>query len=265
MGQGREVAAKAPGLAPTPTRKQGLRSKRAYFFFDASVMAWRTWPLDCLRACIALGRFTFAPSITTATGVRLPLSFRARPADSWSAPVASATMRIARWINFSFLVQTFTMRLPYTYPRRVMAPVEIMLRTILSAEPAFRREDPARTSGPTSVTTAKSAARSRGELRLQVRAMVWAPRRRAYSTAAMVKGVRPLVAMPRTISCLPGLRFLISLMARRVSSSLASVEEPSALGPPAMMNWTVRGWVLNVGGISEASRAPRRPLVPAPT
>ena len=27
MGQGREVAAKAPGLAPTPTRKQGLRSE----------------------------------------------------------------------------------------------------------------------------------------------------------------------------------------------------------------------------------------------
>ena len=91
-----------------------------------------------------------------------------------------------------------------------MAPVEIMLRTILCAVPAFMRDDPANTSGPTSVTMAKSAARSRGELRLQVRAMVLAPRRRAYSRAAMVKGVRPLVAMPRTISCLPGLRFLIS-------------------------------------------------------
>src|SRR3954452_5747206 len=131
MGEGREVAAQALGLAPHPTPKAGIAFEAAYFFFDASVMAWRTWPLDCLRACIALGRFTFAPSITTATGVRLPLSFRARPADSWSAPVASATMRIARWISFSFLVQTFTIRLPYTYPRRVMAPVEIMFKNIL--------------------------------------------------------------------------------------------------------------------------------------
>lgn len=146
-----------------------------------------------------------------------------------------------------------------------MAPVEIILRTILCAVPAFMRDDPAKTSGPTSVTMAKSAARSRGELRLQVRAMVLAPRRRAYSRAAIVKGVRPLVAMPRTTSCLPGLRFLISRSARAVSSSLASVEAPNALGPPAMMNCTVRGSVLKVGGISEASRAPRRPLVPAPT
>src|ERR1700719_3019226 len=66
------------------------------------------------------------------------------------------------------------------------------------------RDDPASTSAPTSVMMAKSAARSSGELRLQVSAMVRAPRRRAYSTAAMVKGVRPLVAMPRTASCFPG-------------------------------------------------------------
>ncbi len=70
------------------------------------------------------------------------------------------------------------------------------------------REDPARTSAPTSVTMAKSEARSSGELRLQVSAMVRAPRLRAYSTAAMVNGVRPLVAMPRTMSCLRGLAFL---------------------------------------------------------
>ena len=144
-------------------------------------------------------------------------------------------------------------------------PVEIMFRTILCAVPAFMREDPARTSAPTSVTMAKSAARSRGELRLQVRAMVRAPRRRAYSRTAMVKGVRPLVAMPRTMSRLPGFRFFISATARDVSSSLASVEAPRALGPPAMMYCTMLGSVLKVGGISDASSAPIRPLVPAPT
>ena len=47
-----------------------------------------------------------------------------------------------------------------------MAAVEIMLRTILWAVPAFMREDPARTSGPTWVTMAKWAARSSGELRI---------------------------------------------------------------------------------------------------
>jgi hypothetical protein len=51
------------------------------------------------------------------------------------------------------------------------------------------RDDPARISGPTSVTMAKPAARSSGELRLHVRAMVFAPRRRAYLIAATVKGV----------------------------------------------------------------------------
>ena len=71
-----------------------------------------------------------------------------------------------------------------------MAAVEIMFSTILWAVPAFIRDDPARTSGPTSVTIAKSDARSSGELQLQVRAIVCAPRRRAYSPAAMVKGVR---------------------------------------------------------------------------
>ncbi len=94
-----------------------------------------------------------------------------------------------------------------------MAPVEIMLSTILWAVPAFMREEPVRTSGPTSVTIANPAARSSGELRLQVRAMVSEPWLRAYSMAATVKGVRPLEAMPRTTSFLPGLRLAISVRA----------------------------------------------------
>src|SRR5436853_381355 len=66
-----------------------------------------------------------------------------------------------------------------------MAPVVIMFRTIFWAVPAFMRLEPVRTSGPTSVTMAKWAARSSWELGLQVRAMVSAPRLRAYSTAAV--------------------------------------------------------------------------------
>src|SRR5438445_9944515 len=73
-----------------------------------------------------------------------------------------------------------------------MAPVESMFSTSFCAVPAFRREEPASTSGPTSVTIARCAAFSSGELRLQVTAIVLAPLRRASWTAATVNGVRPL-------------------------------------------------------------------------
>src|SRR5438309_57593 len=112
---------------------------------------------------------------------------------------------------------------------------------------------------------AKWAARSSWELGLQVRAMVSAPRLRAYSTAAIVKGVRPLAAMPITTSFFVGLRLTISARPSSRESSLASASAPRALGPPAMMYCTRLGGVAKVGGISEASRAPMRPLVPVPT
>src|ERR1017187_10339348 len=123
-----------------------------------------------------------------------------------------------------------------------MAPVEIILSTILCAVPAFMREDPARTSAPTSVTMAKSAARSSGELRLHVSAIVRAPRRWAYSTAAMVKGVRPLLAMPRTISRLPGL----SGGGERLGSSRHDVLHAARIGVES--RW-------NLGGVESADAA----------
>src|SRR5271170_2571924 len=97
------------------------------------------------------------------------------------------------------------------------------------------RDDPDRTSGPTWVTMAKWAARSSGELGLQVRAMVWAPRRRASLRAATVKGVRPLEAMARTTSFFVGLRRDISSRPAWVLSSLISEAEARAFAPPAIM------------------------------
>ena len=41
------------------------------------------------------------------------------------------------------------MRLPYTLPSRIMAPVDSMLRIIFCAVPAFMRVEPVMTSGPT--------------------------------------------------------------------------------------------------------------------
>ena len=64
-----------PGSIPTPdplSQAEGFRKS----------IARRTWPFDCFSAATALDRFACAESITTATGVRLPLSFKARAAVS---------------------------------------------------------------------------------------------------------------------------------------------------------------------------------------
>jgi len=53
-----------------------------FYFNEAAVMASRTWPLLFFKAADALERVAPAASITTATGVRLPLSFKARDAVS---------------------------------------------------------------------------------------------------------------------------------------------------------------------------------------
>ena len=58
-------------------------------------------------------------------------------------------IRRARSRSFSEPVWTSTIRLPYVFPVRTIAPVVSMLRTILVAVPAFSRVDPAMTSGPT--------------------------------------------------------------------------------------------------------------------
>ncbi len=54
---------------------------------------------------------------------------------------------------------------------------------------------------------------------MRVTAIVFAPARRAHSTAAIVNGVRPLAEMPTTTSFLPG-RFLRISRDRRSSASL---------------------------------------------
>src|ERR1035438_868414 len=77
-----------------------------------------------------------------------------------------------------------------------MAPVEIILSTILCAVPAFMREDPARTSAPTSVTMAKSAARSSGELRLHVSAHDRGDGERSASAAGDAKNNIALAGLP---------------------------------------------------------------------
>ena len=75
-----------------------------------------------------------------------------------------------------------------------------MLSTSFCAVPAFRRVDPATTSGPTSGVMAISTARASSESGVQLIPTVTAPMRRASATAPSTYGVRPLAAMPTSTS-----------------------------------------------------------------
>ena len=84
-------------------------------------------------------------------------------------------MRWQRRTSFSLLGCTSTIRLPYTLPMRIIAPVESMLSTIFCAVPLFMRVEPVTTSGPGSGAMPMSAARSISEPLQQVTAITLAP------------------------------------------------------------------------------------------
>jgi hypothetical protein len=58
-------------------------------------------------------------------------------------------MRRDRSTSFLLVARRSTIKLPYVFPSRTIAPVVSMLSTILVAVPAFRRVEPLITSGPT--------------------------------------------------------------------------------------------------------------------
>ena len=76
------------------------------------------------------------------------------------------TIRRARSASFVFEARRSTIRLPYVFPRRIMAPVLSILSTIFVAVPAFMRVEPLTTSGPT--TTANADIAVGGELRIAI-------------------------------------------------------------------------------------------------
>src|SRR5882724_3534366 len=80
-----------------------------------------------------------------------------------------------------------------------MLAVVSMFKTILQAEPAFRRVEPASTSGPV-LKAMTTRAKPDGGFGLQVTSIVWAPRLLAVLRAERTKGVTPLAAIPTTTS-----------------------------------------------------------------
>ena len=94
---------------------------------------------------------------------------------------------------------------------------------------------------------------------------IFTPTRRARVNAPRTNWVMPLAEMPTRTS-------LLDRRSRRTArppssklSSTPSRDLKNASRPPAMIACTSWAGVLNVGGISAASRTPSRPLVPAPT
>ena len=131
-------------------------------------------------------------------------------------------IRIERACSLLLRARMLVMRLPVTYPSRIIVTVDSMLRTIFCAVPAFMRLEPASTSGPTTGTIATSTARVISDPGAQVTATVNAPSARARSTAPIVYGVRPDAAMPTTASSAPTPRRSRSRPPASRSSSEAS-------------------------------------------
>ena len=193
-------------------------------------------------------------------------SSMARRAAARSTPPASITIRSPRSRSFSDSAIRSTIRLPYAFPLRIMAPVVIVLSASLVAVPALSRVEPVTTSGPTGIASITStvAAISAGGV-LQVRNAVRAPSSRERARAARTNGVVPLAAMPITTSRSETVSSFTASAPATSSSSAPSWLRSSAARPPAITPTTMPGGVPNVGGHSVASSTPSRPLVPAPT
>ncbi len=143
-----------------------------------------------------------------------------------------------------------------------MAVVVMALSTALVAEPALRRVEPVRISGPVSRASTRSARPSRPCRGAQVKRIVRAPWRRASARAPRGKGVTELAERAISRSSAPRSRTAARPSSSR--SSAPSADRKTASAPPAMTARILSGSVPKVGGHSAASRIPRRPLVPAP-
>ncbi len=149
-------------------------------------------------------RLRLSRTMTIATFTLPPAASIAARARARSAPAHSITIRSPRSRSLSLVAITSTIRLPYTLPSRIMAPVVMALRTSLVAVPAFMRVDPVTASGPTlgRITTSQASASWRGGS-VQDSKPVVAPSDLARPSAARTNGVVPLAAIPSTKSAFP--------------------------------------------------------------
>src|ERR671923_285526 len=217
-------------------RAEALRGEERAFEMDAEdarAAASLTLPFAALRRAAAVSASTPASSETTATLPSPPAASIARSTSSSGAPVAAATTRRSRVRSFSFAGATPTIRFPYVLPRRIIATVEIVLRTSFCAVPALSRVEPERISGPTVISIAWSAREACVVPEAHTNAIVRAPASRAASSAPLTYGVSPLALTPRTTSAALGERALMPAAPASRSSSAAAASSGGAPTPPA--------------------------------
>ena len=145
-----------------------------------------------------------------------------------------------------------------------MTPVEIMLKTSLVAVPAFMRVEPVRTSGP--VTGVMAMSRVAGDGRIGDAGEADGERAQRAGVDQRAQDVGRASAGGDSDQGV-GAANLAAARSRSPSSgesSECSEDLRRAASPPAMIPCTSVGGTENVGGHSEASSTPRRPLVPAP-
>lgn len=156
---------------------------------------------------------------------------------------------------------------PYVFPILIITPVEIMFKTNFVAVPAFILVLPVTTSAPVTASIMKSTSPLFliAEGVEQATPTVTQPLLFANAKPPRTYGVRPDAAMPMRQSFSPSSSFIFkSLTAASASSSAPSMADRSATSPPAINPTNCSGGAEYVGGISDASRTPNLPDVPAP-
>ena len=148
------------------------------------------------------------------------------------------------------------MRPRCVWPKRVKTAVLSMFSTSFCTVPAFRRVEPAMTSGPVSTSMAMSTPRLMRDIGLHVMTTVNVPRAVASSRAPRTKAVRPLALMPTAAS--------LGRSAAARAASWPRMRSSSCPASSAVCAWTRSAATPNVAGHSAASNAATRPLVPAP-
>ena len=139
-----------------------------------------------------------------------------------------------------------------------------MLRTSLVAVPAFMRVEPVRTSGP--VSWGDGDVGGLGERGVGDAGEADGEGSEGAGVGDCSEDVGGAAAGGDADESVVGVKPAATRSAAPcwAESSAASAEVRSAESPPAMMPWKRVGGTEKVGGHSEASRTPRRPLVPAP-
>src|SRR5712691_5514897 len=218
------------------------------------ISASRMLPPAAVSFARAVSASVPARSATIATFASPPACASACSTASADAPVASSTIRRTRPRSFSFAGETSTIRFPYVLPRRIIATVESVLSTSFCAVPAFRRVEPASSSGPTTIVIARSQSAASSESGAETTQAVNARAAAAARAAPRTNGVRP-PALTRTTTS-----------SARTSRAAASRPAPSSSSAASALAATASTASLeNVARHSAASASARRPEVPAPT